>query len=66
MCDKPSNEYRGEDPRIHNQARQEAMAGQQLKNSESLMVYELKQRREWLFRQLTDVQAAIDAVNKVG
>lgn len=62
MCDKAS-----EDPRItHNQARQEAMAGQQLKNSESLMVYELKQRREWLFRQLTDVQAAIDAVNKVG
>ena len=34
-----------------------------LKSTESHMVYELKQKREYLLRQIVIVQQAIDAVN---
>ena len=33
--------------------------------TESHLIYELKQKREYLIRQLMDIQQAIDAVNRV-
>ena len=39
------------------------VGGQLAQQAESHMVYELKQKREYLLRQIVIVQQAIDAVN---
>lgn len=57
MCDKASE---AKVPReFHNQI----ISGTPLGAAESNMVYELKQKREYLLRQIVIVQQAIDAVN---
>ena len=57
MCSKTE----GYDPR-YNQSAQQAVEGLSPSN-ESHTTYELKQKREYLLRQIVIVQQAIDAVN---
>ncbi len=59
MCEKSADEPTNKPYQVpyDNQT-----AGQALR-TESHLVYELKQKREYLFRQLLTIQQAIDAVN---
>ena len=56
MCDKPYQEQAKAYPG-------NPVGGQLAQSTESHMVYELKQKREYLLRQIVIVQQAIDAVN---
>lgn len=63
MCDNQKEE--AEKNYYRTRSINEAQAASITKNSESHLVYELKQKREYLLRQLLVVQQAIDAVNSV-
>lgn len=60
MCEKEKDPV---DLGFYSTNAQQTIASGQAK--ESHMVYELKQRREYLLKQLLDIQKAIDAVSKV-